>query len=42
MVVVLARHSCCLQQDQDDFWLNQPKTINLIAFKVIEQLYGFT
>jgi hypothetical protein len=27
--------------DQDDFWLNQPKIINLIAFKVIEQLYGF-
>jgi hypothetical protein len=24
--------------DQDDFWLNQPKIINLIAFKVIEQL----
>ena len=28
--------------DQSDFWLNQPKIINLIAFKVIEQLYGFT
>ena len=28
--------------DQDVFWLNQPKNINLIAFKVIEQLYGFT
>jgi len=28
--------------DQDDFWLNQPKIINLIAFKVIGQLYGFT
>jgi len=26
--------------DQDDFWLNQPKIINLIAFKVLEQLYG--
>jgi hypothetical protein len=28
--------------DQDEFWLIQPKLINLIAFKVIEQLYGFT
>ena len=28
--------------DQDDFWLNQPKNINLIAFKALEQLYGFT
>jgi hypothetical protein len=28
--------------DQDGFWLKQPKIINLIAFKVIEQLYGFT
>ena len=27
--------------DQDDFWLNQPKFINLIASKVLEQLYGF-
>jgi len=27
--------------DQDDFWLNQPKTINLIDSKVLEQLYGF-
>jgi len=27
--------------DQDDFWLNQPKIMNLIAFKVLEQLYGF-
>jgi len=27
--------------DQDDFWLNQPKVINLIASKVKEQLYGF-
>jgi hypothetical protein len=27
--------------DQDDFWLLQPKTINLIAFKAAEQLYGF-
>jgi hypothetical protein len=27
--------------DQDDFWLTQPKIINLIAFKVLEQLYGF-
>jgi hypothetical protein len=27
--------------DQDDFWLNQPKTINLMAFNVLEQLYGF-
>jgi len=27
-------------QDQDGFWLFQPKTI-LIAFKVTEQLYGF-
>jgi len=28
-------------QDQDDFWLKQPKITNLIAFKVSEQLYGF-
>jgi len=28
------------RSDQDDFWLNQPKIINLIAFKVIEQ-HGF-
>ena len=27
--------------DQDDFWLDQPKVMNLIAFRVIEQLYGF-
>ena len=27
--------------DQDDFWLNQPKIINLIDSKVLEQLYGF-
>jgi len=27
--------------DQDDFWFNQPKIINLIASKVLEQLYGF-
>jgi len=27
--------------DQDDFWLKQPKIINLIAFKALEQLYGF-
>jgi hypothetical protein len=27
--------------DQDGFWLLQPETINLIAFKVLEQLYGF-
>jgi len=25
----------------DDFWLLQPKIINLIAFKMLEQLYGF-
>ncbi len=27
--------------DQDDYWLNQPIVINLIASKVMEQLYGF-
>jgi hypothetical protein len=27
--------------DQDDFWLNQPKIMNLIAFKALEQRYGF-
>jgi hypothetical protein len=27
--------------DQDDFWLEQPKIMNLIASKVAEQLYGF-
>jgi len=26
--------------DQDDFWVNQPKVTNLIASKVIGQLYG--
>jgi hypothetical protein len=31
----------CRPLDQDDFWLNQPKILNLIAFKVVEQLYGF-
>jgi hypothetical protein len=30
---------CNQMLDQDDFWLNQPKVINLIAFKVIVQLY---
>ena len=29
------------RSDQDDFWLGQPKVMNLIAFRVIEQLYGF-
>jgi hypothetical protein len=33
------RREACL--DQDDLWLVQPKIINLIAFKVLEQLYGF-
>jgi hypothetical protein len=28
--------------EQDDFWLNQPKNINLFAFKVLEHLYEFT
>jgi len=28
--------------DQDGFWLIQPEIMNLIAFKVLEQLYGFT
>jgi hypothetical protein len=27
--------------DQDAFWLDQPKVMNLIASKVTEQLYGF-
>jgi len=27
--------------DQDDFWLNHPKSINLIVSKVLWQLYGF-
>ena len=27
--------------DQDDFWLKQPKLMNLIALTVLEQLYGF-
>jgi hypothetical protein len=27
--------------DQDDFWLIQPETMNLNAFKVLEQLCGF-
>jgi len=27
--------------DQDDFWLFQPKIMNLIASKLAEQLYGF-
>jgi hypothetical protein len=27
--------------DQDVFWLKQPKNTNLIASKVLEQLYGF-
>ena len=29
-------------QDQGEFWLAQSKYVNLIAFKVIERLYGFT
>ncbi|MGI9515150.1 MAG: hypothetical protein ACR2OL_19805 [Anderseniella sp.] len=27
--------------DQEDFWLKQPKVLNLIASKESEQLYGF-
>jgi hypothetical protein len=29
------------RSDQDDFWLDQPKVMSLIASKVAEQLYGF-
>jgi len=30
-----------IRADQDDFWLYQPKVMNLIASKVVEQLNGF-